>query len=215
MQITMQQRDKEIGVFFKYAQEMVTSKGKDYNPTGIAFRDLKENAEAMGLTKEQVLGVYMAKHYAAVQSFIKDPGRTTSEPVQGRLMDLANYCAMLAVMIEAEKGGIGLVERCDEDKKAQAGIGRMQMDSRPLTTIAEEINKLKAENEFLKNGIKWATQLIYQMEGDHYGRKNWLAQYDTQENAQCANGDHMTFKGIEPCKAMDMQQCSCGCGRLR
>ncbi len=96
----MQMRDVKTGEFFKQCQGLFAFKGKDYNPTGTAFKDIKDAGTAMGLSSEQVVGVYMQKHYSAVQSYIKDPRRETSEPIKGRLMDLANYCAMLAIMAE-------------------------------------------------------------------------------------------------------------------
>ncbi len=96
----MQTRQMETEKFFQGCLDIYSNKGADYNPTGVAFKDVRENAAAMGLTGEQVVGVFMSKHYVAVQSWIMDPKRKTSEPIKGRLMDLANYCAMLAVMSE-------------------------------------------------------------------------------------------------------------------
>lgn len=98
----MKTRQERTEKFFQRCLEVYSNKGADYNPTGVAFKDVRGNAEAMGLRDLQVVGVFMSKHYAAVQSWIKDPDRKTSEPIVGRLMDLANYCAMLAVMSEGE-----------------------------------------------------------------------------------------------------------------
>lgn len=94
----LKERNDRIRDFFREAEAILIAKGKDYNPTGIAFEDIKQTAKDLGVVPEKVLWVFMTKHIAAVRSYI-EKGAVASEPVDGRLKDLANYCAMMAVLI--------------------------------------------------------------------------------------------------------------------
>ncbi|MCQ9207655.1 MAG: hypothetical protein NG740_07235 [Omnitrophica bacterium] len=96
------ERNAKLSGFFKECVKLLESKGKDYNPTGVAFDDLQEAAKDIGRGPVQVLWVYMGKHIAAVRSFVKN-GAVASEPIEKRLMDLANYCGMMCVLLESLK----------------------------------------------------------------------------------------------------------------
>jgi len=88
--------------FLKSCIDLQTTKGKDYTTEGDAFKDLRDEAEAMGITPEKVLWISMNKHYKAVRNFCKR-GQTQSEPIEGRLKDLANYVSLMAVLIQSNK----------------------------------------------------------------------------------------------------------------
>ena len=108
--MNVQERNEKLAGFFGECQGILEKKGKDYNPDGTAFGEWDKQAEATGLMWRQVVLVLMWKHWSAVVSFMKG-GRLESEPIRERLKDLANYCALVAVKLEADekaKGGEAL-----------------------------------------------------------------------------------------------------------
>ncbi len=92
----------KTGDFFIECHKIIEQKGKDYNPSGVAFDKLKEEAEILGMSPEKMLMVYMSKHYAAIQTYVQK-GQVETEPIRERLKDMANYCALMAVLIEEKK----------------------------------------------------------------------------------------------------------------
>jgi hypothetical protein len=93
------ERTARVEKFFKDCIALQKTKGKDYTTEGDAFKDLCDEAVAMGIKPEQVLWISMHKHYKAVRRFCRY-GQTQSEPIRGRLKDLANYVSLMAVLIE-------------------------------------------------------------------------------------------------------------------
>jgi hypothetical protein len=100
--MNIEERNAKLGEFFDECKAILISKGADYNPTGVAFDDLAEAAKDIGRGPIQVLWIYMSKHISAIRSFVRK-GDVASEPIRGRLIDLSNYCAMLAVLQDSEK----------------------------------------------------------------------------------------------------------------
>lgn len=77
-------------------------KGKDYTTEGDAYKDVMDEAAAMDITPEKVLWMAMNKHWKAVRKYCR-VGQVESEPIDTRLMDLANYVSLLAVLINERK----------------------------------------------------------------------------------------------------------------
>ena len=100
--LTHEERTARVEQFFKGCVDLQKTKGKDYTTEGDAYKDLCDEAEAMGITPEKVLWISMNKHYKAVRNFCKK-GQTESEPIEDRLKDLANYTSLMAVLIEINK----------------------------------------------------------------------------------------------------------------
>lgn len=75
------------------------TKGKDYAGDEDALANFKREALALGLTPEQVWGVYAAKHWAAVMSYCKH-GQVESEPIESRLHDIIVYSFLLLGLVE-------------------------------------------------------------------------------------------------------------------
>ena len=89
--------------FFKECSELLSKKGKDYNPDGKAFKDVYETAQEIGMSPEKVLWIHFKKHYTAIKAYIKK-GKTESEPIDERLKDLANYCNLMYVLRRTRPG---------------------------------------------------------------------------------------------------------------
>lgn len=99
----LEYREKLTETFFKECQELIVKKGKDYEPTGIAFATLIKEAEDLGMTPEQLLCVHMSKQWSAIKKYAKT-GKLESEPIRERCKDLANYCALFAALVESDNG---------------------------------------------------------------------------------------------------------------
>lgn len=101
--MTVQERNDRLKAFFvQDCMEILEKKGKDYNPNGVAFDEIYAEASALGLRPEQYMCVLMSKHWGAIKKFAST-GNLTSEPIKERLKDLANYCALMAVMMEDKR----------------------------------------------------------------------------------------------------------------
>ena len=96
----------------------LVSKGREYQnnkseqETNV-FNNFERGAHRLGLERETILLVYMAKHFDSVNTFIKDlqSGKSVkeieaklTEPINGRIMDLINYCLLLNSMINDKRG---------------------------------------------------------------------------------------------------------------
>lgn len=83
---------------------LLVVKGEEYARSFDRLANFKRGAELTGATPLQVALVYMSKHYDAVGTYVLDQaaGRTRarSEPIEGRLDDLINYCLFIKALIK-------------------------------------------------------------------------------------------------------------------
>jgi hypothetical protein len=96
------EQTRTMGEFFDGCLNLQNTKGKDYTGDGDAYKDLEEEACAVGVRPEQVLWIAMNKHYKAVRRFCST-GEVKSEPIEGRLMDLVNYAFLIYAYQKAKK----------------------------------------------------------------------------------------------------------------
>lgn len=83
-------------------QDLNKRKGKDYAGDDDALLNFKQEATALGLTPEQVWGVYASKHFHAIQSYCKN-GQVESEPIEERIKDIIVYSFLLMGLVEEKK----------------------------------------------------------------------------------------------------------------
>lgn len=93
------ERNEKLKIFFQECEVILGKKGSDYNPDGTAFSEIKHEAVDLGLRPEQVMLALAGKHWGAIKTYVKTE-RLATEPIRERLKDLANYCALMAVMLE-------------------------------------------------------------------------------------------------------------------
>jgi hypothetical protein len=90
--------DKDMDAILMECFEVLRVKGNDYT-LGQAELDRLHNfrtaAEFAGITLEQAWLIYAYKHFSAVARYCKD-GKVDSEGIKGRIVDLINYCLLLA-----------------------------------------------------------------------------------------------------------------------
>lgn len=101
----MQRRDfvRMLDEQFALITEINRTKGHDYAGDDDALANFKQAGEKLGLTPEQVWGVYADKHWSAVMTFVKE-GDVKSEPIEGRLHDVILYSFLLLGLIAEKKG---------------------------------------------------------------------------------------------------------------
>lgn len=72
------------------------SKRKDYTRGNEdVLKNFKNQADYLGMTPLQSLGVHMEKQFAAVMHYIKTDGQSESEPIIRRIGDVMNYMELL------------------------------------------------------------------------------------------------------------------------
>jgi len=84
--------------------KLLVTKGEEYAGSADRLANFKRGAALTGATPLQVAFIYASKHYDALATFIrKDAAGTVqqlSEPIEGRLDDLINYCILMKAIIE-------------------------------------------------------------------------------------------------------------------
>ena len=97
----MKTRNEKARVFFQECIELLEKKGRDYNPEGIAFQEEAAAAEDLIISPLGVLWIFMGKHWRALRTFVRNrSAQKPSEPIRGRLLDIATYCSLIAVYLE-------------------------------------------------------------------------------------------------------------------
>lgn len=85
-------------------EQLLLVKGGEYAGSEDRLANFKRGAALTGTTPMQCLFIYMSKHYDAVATFIRDDAtgetRPRSEPIEGRVDDLINYCLLLKGLIQ-------------------------------------------------------------------------------------------------------------------
>jgi hypothetical protein len=86
--------------FTSEMQRITAAKNKDYSAgTADAMYDYYSTAERAGITPVQSWFVLMMKHVHAVERYVKT-GDLSSETIDSRLLDLANYAMLGAALIK-------------------------------------------------------------------------------------------------------------------
>lgn len=98
--MSLAERHQATIKFFKDAQAILGKKGQNYNHDGNAFSGFCDNGKEFGIAPEVCFWIMAEKHNRAIKSFLK--GQTPSEDIHGRLMDLANYAALLSVYLKTK-----------------------------------------------------------------------------------------------------------------
>jgi hypothetical protein len=82
----------------KAAMDVMKPKMLDYAGEASFSANFERQAARAGLSPARVWCVFASKHWDAVSSFATR-GRVESEPIAARLVDIVNYCQLLAGMV--------------------------------------------------------------------------------------------------------------------
>lgn len=96
------------------AHELLVTKGAEYAGAGDRLSNFKRGAALTGTTPLQVAFIYASKHYDALATYVRKDAaghaQQLSEPIEGRLDDLMNYCVLMkALIVEGAKADNGNV----------------------------------------------------------------------------------------------------------
>ena len=110
-------------------KELAELKGGEYAGDEDRLANFRRNAEAQGLAMESIWCTYAAKHWDAIQQYVKDintgRARNRLEPIEGRAHDLIVYLTLFLAILDERSpkfkpGGFTKVE--GELLKAQPGM---------------------------------------------------------------------------------------------
>lgn len=96
---------KSLDVLHERLCDLTATKGEEYRGVGeeSQFGNFERHAKRLGMTREQILSVYLGKHMDAIDTFIKDHAagvdRSYSEPITGRIDDAILYLTLLRGMV--------------------------------------------------------------------------------------------------------------------
>lgn len=120
---------KSIDELYERLKSLTASKGEEYKRReDNQFANFERGAQALGLTREQVLMVYLSKHMDSIVTYVKDRAagqeKQYAEPISGRIDDAILYLLLLRGMA---------IENDGQCCPAGEGAARMQnYDRDPL-----------------------------------------------------------------------------------
>lgn len=136
---------------FSACKNLLVVKGGEYAGRIDRLANFKRGANLTRCTSLQVALIYLSKHYDAVATYIEDSaegkGRARSEPIEGRLDDLINYCLLMKALIIEEKQIAGVVRPADvtqEEIDALLGITAARHQSDLLASKARAGERIGA-----------------------------------------------------------------------
>src|SRR4051812_29184476 len=93
--------------------KLMRVKGGEYAGSEDRLANFKRGQLRTGAHPMQVLWIYLSKHIDSVETFIKDTAagiqRERSEPIDGRLDDIINYCLLMKALVK-EQSSLGGIE---------------------------------------------------------------------------------------------------------
>ena len=88
--------------FFNDCMDVMEPKSYDYATQGIIFVEMFRQAWELNITPQKVIWVLIRKHMTAIREFINTQ-KVESEPINFRLIDVANQMALLDIIINKER----------------------------------------------------------------------------------------------------------------
>jgi hypothetical protein len=97
----MLQKDffNSIEVFYKTGVEIIKKKNQDYATEIDPFKNFRF-AQMVGITPERACLVRISDKLARISNLLEKPESCTDEKIKDTLTDLANYVAILSVMLD-------------------------------------------------------------------------------------------------------------------
>lgn len=88
-------------------KNLLAVKGGEYARSDDRLANFKRGAADTGATPLQVAFIYASKHIDSIITYIRDDAigakRDRSEPIEGRLNDLINYCIFIKALIKDQE----------------------------------------------------------------------------------------------------------------
>jgi len=80
------------------------AKGKEYANSSDRFANFTRLAQRLGISRNQVALVYLAKHMDSIDSYVRNGKSFSNETIRSRFVDAINYLTLLAGMIAEDAG---------------------------------------------------------------------------------------------------------------
>lgn len=90
--------------FFSECLTLLEGKSVDYSAINDAFANFRAAAAITGMTMEQVIFIYLFKHWSAIENHMRDI-KLQEEDLVSKIKDLCNYFAIWATMKKLEGEG--------------------------------------------------------------------------------------------------------------
>jgi hypothetical protein len=87
----------EVGLFFMRCMAVMQRKNPDYNPDHAVLLDLVRQCVEEGIAPETALRFLLGKHWTVIRGWTLG-NAPQSEPLDSRLVDAANFIAMMAIL---------------------------------------------------------------------------------------------------------------------
>jgi hypothetical protein len=97
--MTVDEQTRAAARFYGNAAALLSQKGRDYAPEDVVFLDVMRQAADAETSVEQVMWILLQKHLTAVRRHVLH-GYTMTESIASRLVDAANFLALMAVWDE-------------------------------------------------------------------------------------------------------------------
>ena len=141
---------------------LLIAKGEEYAGTSDRLANFKRGSALTGATPLQVAFVYASKHYDSLSTYIRKDAQgfkqTLSEPIEGRLDDLINYCLLIKALIVESRtkkmaeeaaglfpGNLQTFSAMYHDTITREGIAEV-LESAYITKLPEPLTKQEKES---------------------------------------------------------------------
>lgn len=118
---------------------LLVVKGGEYAGSADRLANFKRGAALVGVTPLQCLFIYLSKHYDAVATFVRDDAsgevRERSEPIDGRLDDIINYCILAKALIKAAATQHNEVQECTRKAETDPSL--------PVSCWSEKLGEIR------------------------------------------------------------------------
>jgi len=152
MRMNQTQFEKLVESTLQSCRNLLITKGFEYAGRIDRLANFKRGANLTRCTPLQVALIYLSKHYDALATYIEDSasgrGRARSEPIEGRLDDLINYCLLMKALIIEEKEAGAVYASVDLSKEEMEAVEQMLKTGAPgRLEVAERIEWRDIDNQ--------------------------------------------------------------------
>lgn len=134
-------------------QKLLAVKGGEYAGPEDRLGNFKRGAKLTGITPLQVAFVYASKHYDGIATYIRKSASgepmELSEPIEGRLDDLINYCILMKAII-GERGAPP-----EQTRQESTILGAEKLRQRLRDELAGDIYSEAFQKEAAAKAAPW------------------------------------------------------------